>query len=688
MAHAVDAPPPTPVEPVTEVLHGIEITDPYRWLEDQNSPRTRKWLEEQAAYTRAYFAAITDREQIRTRVIDLLALKEVISDPWNVGDRYFFLKRQEDREQPVIVMRDGLFGPETVLVDPAQRGSGNSTAVSIATISADGHFLAYSVRQGGTDHSSLEILDVERGTVLPDHLPEGFCTGIAFAPDGTGFYYSHRELHDPHPNYRAAFWHRFGAERSQDRETFFAGEEPNLFLGILDSPEANLLAYAVFFTGKPPRTSVYLQEMSSEPAEARLVVQGVEGCFVPIFVHGQLLAYTDFAAPNFRIVRIDSVHPGPSHWHDVVLESDKRIQQFAVAGDQVFVTRIDRFSTKIEVFGLDGRRKEGIPSPSDGTIDLLNRTTVTEKLFYSYTSISKPEAVYCNDARREDVFTWDEANAAGDPSAIAVEETTYTSTDGTSVPLFLAARKDLLRSGPLPTFLTGYGGFGSCVTPRFTAFATFLMEQGFLFAVPALRGGSELGEQWHRAGKRENRQNSFDDFVAAAEWLIAEKRSVSGRIAIGGGSNAGLLVGAAITQRPDLFRAAICLGPLFDMARYHLFDFAAGWADEYGSPENQDDFQSLIAYSPYHHVLDRVSYPAVLLISGDADTRCNPLHARKMAARLQSVTSSTLPILLDYKTAWGHTPVQPFSTKVEALTDRLAFVCHELGVHVQPGRSL
>jgi prolyl oligopeptidase len=524
--------------------------------------------------------------------------------------------------------------------------------------------------------------------VLPDRLPEGFCTGFVFAPDSSGFYYSHRELHDPRPNYRAAFWHQFGTEQSQDRETFFAGEEPNLFLGILSSAQSNLLAYTVFSTGKSPRTSLYLQAMSSEQAEAGLVIQGIEGSFVPFFVRDQLLAYTDFAAPNFRIVRIDSVHPGPFHWHDVVPESDRRIQQFAVAGDQVFVTRIDRFSTKIEAFGLDGRRREGIPSPSDGTIDLLNRTTATEKLFYAYTSISRPTAVYCYDARREDVFTWNEANSPGDPSAIAVEETAYTSTDGASVPLFLAARKDLLNSGPLPTFLTGYGGFGSCVTPRFTAFATFLMEQGFLFAVPALRGGSELGEQWHRAGKRGNRQNSFNDFVAAAEWLIREQRSISGRIAIGGGSNAGLLVGAAVTQRPDLFRAAICLGPLLDMARYHLFNFAAGWADEYGSPEDRDDFRFLLAYSPYHHVQDGVSYPAVFLISGDADTRCNPMHARKMAARLQAATGSTHPVLLDYKTAWGHTPVQPHSTKIEALTDRLAFVCHELRVRVQPGRSL
>jgi prolyl oligopeptidase len=688
MAHAVDAPPLTPIEPVTEVLHGIEITDPYRWLEDQNSPRTRKWLAEQAAYKRSYFDAIKDRERIRTRVRELLALKEVISEPWNIGDHYFFLIRQKDCEQPGIAMRDGPFGLESVLVDPAQRRSGSSTAVSIAAISQDGRFLAYSVRQGGTDHSSLEILDLERRTVLPDRLPEGFCSGIVFAPDGAGFYYSHRELHDTHPNYQAAFWHRFGTERSRDREIFFAGDEPGLCLGVIHSPEAKLLAHAVLFTGKRPRTKLYLQDMSCEPTEARLVLEEISGCFVPFFVRGRLLAYTDFAAPNFRVVHIDLIHSDPTNWRDVVPESDERIQQFAVAGDQVFVTRIDHFSTKIEAFDLDGTRTEAIPCPSDGTIDLLNRTTATKKLFYSYTSVSKPAAIYCYDAHRKDLLTWNEENAPVGPSEIAVEETAYISADGSSVPLFLAARRELLRSGPLPTFLTGYGGFGSCVTPRFTAFATFLIEQGLLFAVPALRGGAELGEQWHRAGKRENRQNSFNDFVAAAEWLIREQRSTPRRIAIGGGSNAGLLVGAAMTQRPDLFRAAICIGPLLDMTRYHLFDMAAGWADEYGSPEDQEDFQSLMAYSPYHHVLKSVAYPAVLLISGDADTRCNPMHARKMTARLQAATGSTRPVLLDYRPAWGHTPVQPFSTKIEALTDRLAFVCHELRIHGQPDRSL
>ncbi|HYM75639.1 MAG TPA: prolyl oligopeptidase family serine peptidase [Candidatus Dormibacteraeota bacterium] len=686
MPPAVVAPPPTPVEPVTESLHGVEITDPYRWLEDQNSPQTRAWLEEQTAYTRTYLGAIPGREQIRERVRELMAFKEVISEPWNVGDRYFFLKRHEDKEQPVIVMRDGLFGEETVLVDPASRATGTSTAISIVAISQDARFLAYSVRQGGTDHSALEILDIERNTVLPDRLPEGFCTAFVFVPDGTGFYYSHRAVRDPRPNYKAAFWHGFGSDRSQDVEVFFAGEEPNLFLGILDSPEAKVLAYVVFSSGKRPTTSLYLHSL--EPGAApRLLLGDIEGCFAPFFAHRQLFAYTDFTAPNFRIVGIALDAPDPTHWRDIVPQSDRRIQQFTVAGDRIFVTRVDNFSTQIQAFRIkDGEKKE-FPFSPHGTIDLLNPTNRMDSLFYSYTSIAQPTAAYCYSTLEERSCLWQEPNVPFDSSLIAVEETRYPSKDGTSIPLFLAARKDLLHSGPLPTFLTGYGGFGSCVTPRFTAFATFLIEQGLLLAVPALRGGSELGEKWHKEGKRENRQNSFDDVIAAAEWLMSEGRSARGRIAIGGGSNAGLLVGAAITQRPDLFRAAICLGPLLDMTRYHLFDFAAGWAEEYGSPEDERDLHSLLAYSPYHRVQDGADYPAVLLISGDADTRCNPMHARKMAARLQAANRSEWPILLDYKPDWGHMPVQPLSAKIEAVTDRLAFICHELRIQVQHRRS-
>jgi prolyl oligopeptidase len=686
MRSVVDPPPATPVEAVTEVLHGVEITDPYRWLEDQNSARTRQWIGEQAAYTRAYLDAIPARDLIRERAEELLTGKEVFSDPWKVGNRYFFLKRQQNNEQHSIVVREGLRGEDRILVNLKARAMGPATAVSIAAISQDGRFLAYSVRQGGTDHAALEILDVDKSVVIPDRLSDGFCNGLAFAPDASGFYYAHREAHDPRPDYRAAFWHRLGTDRSQDQEVFFAGEEPNLFLGILDSPEAKLLAYAVFYAGKHPVTSLLLQSMEPQ-GSPRLLLSGIEGSFVPFFVRGQLLAYTDLGAENCRIVSIDISNPSPEHWRDIVCESDRRIQQFAVAGDNIFVTRIDRFSTEIEMFNLNDGHKQEAAFPSHGTIDLLNTTNQTDSLFYKHTSICEPPAIYCYNTEEKQACLWQESNVPFDPSMIGIAEFSYPSTGGTSIPLLLAARKDLLDGRPLPTFVTGYGGFGSCVTPRFTAFATFLIEQGFLFAVPALRGGSELGEQWHVAGKRQNRQNSFDDFIAAAEWLLSQGRSAPGRIAIGGGSNAGLLVGAAITQRPDLFRAAICLGPLLDMMRYHLFDFAAGWADEYGSPDDEQDFHSLLSYSPYHRVQDGADYPAVLLISGDADTRCNPMHARKMTARLQAANRSEWPILLDYKPDWGHTPVQPLSVKIEALTDRLAFLFHELGVKVQPRRA-
>jgi prolyl oligopeptidase len=619
-------------------------------------------------------------------VEELLGGKDVICDPWQVGARYFFLKRRKNSEQHSIVMREALLGEERIVVDPNLRATGPSTAVSIAAISQDGRFLAYSVRQGGTDHASLEILDVEKNVSLPDGLPDGFCSGLAFAPDGSGFYYSHREAHDARPNYKAAFWHGFGTERSQDEELFVAGESRDVSLGILDSLETKLLAYVVCSTGTCPRTSVYLHRM--EPgAVPTLLLENIGGHFVPFFVRGQLFAYTDVAAPNFRIVRIGLTNPGPAQWGDAVPESHQRIQNFAVAGEQIFVTRTDRFSTRVEKFDLNGAQTKDLLSSAHGTVDLLNPTYSGTDLFYRYTSITEPSAMYCYDTGEEKLSIWDKTTIPFDPSLFSVEEIVYSSKDGTLIPLFLAARKDLLHSGPLPTFLTGYGGFGSCVTPRFTAFATFLMERGFLFVVPALRGGSELGEQWHVAGKRAKRQNSFDDFIAAAEWLLSEGLSLPDRIAIGGGSNAGLLVGAAVTQRPDLFRAAICLGPLLDMTRYHLFDFAAGWAEEYGSPDDESDFHSLLAYSPYHRVRDETEYPALLLISGDADTRCNPMHARKMAARLQAANRSEWPILIDYKPAWGHTPVQPLSIRIEALTDRLAFVCNELGVPIEPRRS-
>ena len=678
--HVANGPPTAVAERVRERMHGVEVVDPYRWLENQESPQTRAWLEEQAAYAAAYFATLSMRDRVRARVRELLSAPTA-PEPWKVGDQYFFLTRLSHGENRSIVVRDGVSNEERVLVDAASHGK--NAAVSILAISEDGRYLAYSVRRNGADHAATEILDVRDDVVLTDRLPEGLCTGFAFAPDGSGFFYAQHDLVQSQAR-KVAWWHRFGTDAANDVEVFSAGEG-NLYVGITTSAEFNLLMFSVYAATKSPMTSIFVQPIDHQP-EARLLIADVGGSFVPFFAGRQLLAYTDFEAPNFRIVRIDMDHAAPAHWGDIVPETDRRIQSFAVASDELFVTRADRFSTHLETYSLTTGERREIPIPQYTSTDLLNNGNSSDTLFCSLTSITQPATTYRYSPATKTLSAWHKPDGFMDPSTIGIEETTYRSKDGTSIPLLLIAREDVLHAGPLPTFLTGYGGFGTCATPRFSAFATFLIEQGFLYAVPALRGGSELGEPWHRAGQGKQRQNAFDDFIAAAEWLVLRRRSAEGRIAIGGGSNAGLLVGAAITQRPDLFRAAICLGPLLDMTRYHLFDRASSWAEEYGSPEDEQDFHHLLKYSPYHRVEDGAHYPAVLLISGDADTRCNPMHARKMTARLQAANRSEYPILLDYKPSWGHTPVQPLSVKIEALADRLAFICHELEVPVEPGR--
>lgn len=668
-------PPLTPPEPVVEVLHGTEIIDPYRWLEEQDSSRTRQWLDEQARYCRSYFENLPERPTIKRRVSELLS-DDHTSAPWAAGGCLFFERRTREEQQAVIVMRDQS-GQESILVDPATRGLGDAASIALAGISPNGRFLAYGVRIGGTDHSAIELYDVEHRARMEDRVPDGYCYGFAFAGDDSGFYYSYQPLSPP--NHNCVLFHRFGHASSNDTK-LFQHPDPKATVNLIYSRKARLLLYMVTLTGKERSTSMYIQEEGGLPAT--LLIPELKARIVPFFVEDHLFAFTDFEAPNGRIVAINPIHRHPQSWQDVVPTNGHRIRQFSVAGGRIFVSRVHRFSTTIEIYGLDGTPQGEVPLREFSTATIAQFQPESDRLFFHSTSIDEPSTLYSFEPKTRELSVVGRPRIDHDRD-LAIDEVEYASKDGTLIPLFLSRRRDLAGTRQLPTFLTGYGGFGIPVTSRFTAFSTFLLEQGFVIAVPALRGGSELGAKWHRSGKLDQRQNAFDDFIAAADWLVVNGLTAAGRIAIGGGSNAGLLVGAAITQRPALFRAAICLGPLLDMLRYDLFDRADKWIPEYGSPREEKDFRWLLAYSPYHRVRPQENYPAVMIISGDADVRCNPMHARKMAARLQSATTSGNPILLDYKPLWGHMPVQPRSTKVESLTDRLAFICHELGVHVR-----
>jgi prolyl oligopeptidase len=673
-------PPLSPCESVTEILHGIPVTDPYRWLEDQHSPRTRGWIDEQTAYTRAYLDAIPDRERIRKRVEELLAV-DVISEPWKVRNRYFYLRRIAHKQQPVIMMREGETGEEIPLVDPANRDATGATAVNILSISPDAKFIAFGVRDGGEDSCAVEFVDVGTIRCLPDRLTRGFCRGLAFDPNGTGFYYSHDLVGTSRTSRRAVLRHAFGTATHEDKELFVGGDDPKLKLILLCSPSCTRLGYYKLFATDPRKIDFLIQDLVAD-TPARSIVENLECLFAPFLLDDQLLALTDWQAPNRRIVKIDLAHPEQENWLDIVPESDSCIHALAVAGERIFVNSVTNLSTCIDLFDFSGKKRDSLRLPAMGTASLFPCRPDTDTVFYRFTSFAHPPSLLCRSARTGNQQIWVESSVTFDPSSIEIERIHYLSKDGTPVPMFMVSQRGRRSVAPMPTFLTGYGGFGTSITPAFTAYATYLMERGCLFAVANLRGGGEFGEAWHLSAKRQKRQVAIDDFISAAEWLLQEGYAMPGRLAIGGGSNAGLLVGAALTQRPDLFRAVICLGPLLDMLRYHRFDLAHTWIDEYGCAEIESDFRALLQYSPYHRVENGAAYPAVMLISGDADTRCNPMHARKMAARLQAATTSEHPILLDYKPVWGHTPIQPLTKRIDALTDRLAFLCQELGLHV------
>jgi prolyl oligopeptidase len=672
--------PNTPAEVVTDIIHGVEVADPYRWLENQNSPRTREWLREQTLYTRAYLDAVPGRKRIRKRIQELLAI-EVVSEPWKVGNRYFYLKRKAEEEQPAIVMRYCNSAEEIVLVDPALRGQGSAIAVSILKIAPDGNVLAYGVRHDGTDSQAVEFLDIAHRCVLPDRLPEGLGPGLVFSLDGLGFFYTHEISNSSRPNHRAVYSHQFGRRPEEDLEIFVAGENANLHIGLFASSDGKLLGYRATHSQDPITFDLYVQDLASG-GSAQKIMERAESVFCPFFVGHNLFALTDHKAPNYRIVTIDLDHPDPDRWSDFVPESHRRIEDFATVGNWLCVGYVENRFTRIEALGLTDGCRVTIPCPPNGTARLIRRPPETDTLFYEFSTFDQPTAIFSYQPSTCKHEVWAQPKIAFDPSSIKLQQVQYKSKHGTEVPMYLVAGMQGPPNSPLPTLLTGYGGFGYNHTPEFKASSAFLLEQGFLLAVANVRGGGELGQEWHLAGKRHNRQNSFDDFIAAAEWLVDNGYAEPTKLAISGGSNAGLLVGAALTQRPSLFRAVVCSGPLLDMLRYHRFDHADRWIGEYGSADNSEDFQHLFAYSPYHHVQDGLPYPSVMLVSGDADTRCNPMHARKMAARLQAATSSGHPILLNYRPTWGHIPVQPLNLRVEAVTDRLAFICHELGVNV------
>jgi len=677
MEHPV---PRATMEAVVDTYHGFEVPDPYRWLEDGQPPRTREWLETQNGLWREYLRTIPARDRIRQRISELLCV-DTCEPPQKIANRYFFRRRTAEQEQSCIYMREGASGKDELLVDPASHNSGKYTSVKIVSISRDGKLLAYEVKHGGEYSRAIEILDVDRRTVLRDRLPLGFLRTFFFPAGNEGFYYVHEPLNSPTPVEHAAYEHVFGTDACADRKIFSAGDDPLVRLVIRSNDGLHGLVIVQSTDSASSKTSTDLYLLPLRGAgRATLLLQSIKGRFGPVMVNGRLFAITEQDAPNSRIVEIELSEKGAGAWHEVVPESAERIQKFNIVAGKIFVRYTRNLSTVITGYDLSGKRLGDLPIPESCTAGVAGASSNSDELFIQLQSFQQPPSIIRYRPDTGETSSWAQKQVPFDGSQYESKRVSFISRDGTGVPMFLVGRNGIFNGKPQPAILTSYGGFGRSMTPEFGIFTSFMMEQGCIFALPNIRGGGEFGIAWHEAGKRRNRQNSFDDFIAAAEWLISSGHTTPRKLGIFGGCNSGLLVAAALTQRPDLFRAVLCLAPLLDMLRYHRFDFARNWADEYGTADDKDDFRALRAYSPYHNVAEGIPYPAVLLISGDSDMKVNPMHARKMTARLQAATTSDRPILLDYSALRGHSAVLPLSVRIEALTDRVAFVCHELGL--------
>jgi len=670
-------PPETKKDGTRETVQGVEITDPYRWLEDQDAPETRAWIDAQNAYTKRVLDQAPGRAGLEKRIAELLKV-DIITTPTEKGGRYFFSRRAADRDLPVLYVRSGLRGSDEVLVDPDKLSTDHTLSASFLDVSNDGNLVVYGVRHGGEDEQIVRLLAVDGRKALPDELPRARYSGVSLTADKKTIYYSRQTKEGPR-----VFRHDLGTDPASDAKLFGDGYGPEKIIGTSLSDDGKYLVLVVSHGSAATKTEVYFQEIAAG-GSIRPVVNDVEARFAPRVGGDTMFLQTNWESPNGRVLAVDLKSPARENWKEVVPQGNSAIQDTAAAGGRLFVRYSENVVPKVRIFEPSGKSVGEISDPSIGTVSNVAGDWDKKEGFYTYQSYVVPSKIYRYDIATGSRSVFAETHVPIASDRYEVEQARYPSKDGTEIPMFLVHRKGMTRDGRNPALLTGYGGFTLSSTPGYSALAALWVELGGVYAVANLRGGGEFGETWHKAGMLEKKQNVFDDFIAASEWLIAQKWTSREKLAIAGGSNGGLLVGAALTQRPELFRAVVCSYPLLDMVRYHKFLVAGYWVPEYGSSENAEQFKYLYAYSPYHRVKAGTPYPAVLFITGDSDTRVAPLHARKMTALMQadSADQADRPVLLYYDKQAGHSRgfITPVSKQIEDLSTEFLFLTWQLGM--------
>jgi prolyl oligopeptidase len=674
-----------------DTYHGTRVPDPYRWLEDDNSAETGEWVAAQNKVTFGYLEQIPFRTQLTDRLKRLYDYPKYTS-PTRRRDLFFFYKNDGLQNQSVLYVQKGLEGKPEMLLDPNAWSSDGTVRLMTFSPSKDARYAVYGVSRSGSDWQEYSILDLTTRKPLPDKIEWVKVSNVAWR--GNGFYYSRypapaagRELSSANENHQV-FYHRLGTSQAADEKVFEDIEHPQRFHTLETTEDERFAVLTVSDRGTGKQGNAVFVRDLSRPARTfvPLIPTITDDTFNVIDnVGGELLVHTDKGSPNGRVVRIDPANPVEANWKIVLAERPEPLEIVTTAGGKLFATYMKDVTTQARVFSLDGKVENDIRMPGLGTATGFGGLRDAKFVFYTFTSFTVPSAIYRYDiaSRTSTVFRAPEI-AGFDASRYETSQVFFSSKDGTRVPMFLVHRKGIVLDGNNPALMYGYGGFNIATVPAFSPLRLGLLEQGFVYASVNLRGGNEYGEAWHDAGTKTRKQNVFDDFIAAAEWLIANKYTSPARLAIQGGSNGGLLVGAVINQRPELFRVAIPQVGVMDMLRFQKFTIGWNWIADYGSSDHPEEFKALYAYSPLHNIRAGIRYPATLITTADHDDRVVPAHSFKYAATLQEKASRETPVLIRIETRSGH-GASSTEKLIETTADVYAFIMHTMGVrHSSP----
>ena len=668
-----------------DVIHGVRVADPYRWLEDIDSDETRAWIEAQNDLTFTYLNSIPLKEKIRRRMEELWNY-EKFDAPVKYGGRYFFTKNDGLQNQSVLYWMESLEGEPRELLDPNGLSEDGTVALMEYSVSDDGKLLAYGVSASGSDWREWRVREVDTGRDLEDHLMWTKFTPAAWTPDCEGFFYSRFDPPEEGMTFKEAnynqklCYHRIGATQSEDVLVY---ERPDhkewRFRGDV-TDDGRFLVITVT-RGTLRENGVFYIDLEDGEWEVRELLKEFDSKYDFVGNDGTVFFFTtDLEAPMSRVIAVDLSDPLPSSWREVIPESRDSLRGVSFINDRFIAVYLHDVKSQILVYDMGGIQVGEVELPVIGSVTGFTGKRMDSETFYHLTGFTTPGTVYRYDAETGESSVFREPEIGFDPGEYVSEQVFYESKDGTRVPMFVCHRKGLKKDGNNPTYLYGYGGFNNALTPRFNVRNLVWIEMGGVFAQANMRGGGEYGKSWHEAGTKLKKQNVFDDFIGAAEWLIDRGYTSTPRLSISGRSNGGLLAGACLVQRPDLYGVVLPIVGVLDMLRFEKFTVGWGWVSDYGSVDNPDEFKALLAYSPYHNIKPGTKYPPTLVTTGDHDDRVFPAHSFKFASALQEAQAGPSPVLIRIDSKAGHGMGKPSSKLIEEYSDELAFIAENLGV--------